>query len=332
MSLKLRLVKGLIEIFLWIRHPKMVLYFIRRTGKLPNMFCPQTVNDKFLWRKLFDYDPRFVILSDKLACKEWVAARVPELNIPTVRWTGSSAESFPHELKGKAGLLKANHGSDTNLFLGECKLLEEKIESIINDWLAYDHGQEHREWAYSQVKRKIFIEDEIIAQSGALEEVKVFTHGRDAVRLHHIGDRFQGKWANAWDITADGVLLISPEPASIAPSNEGKQLPGTIHDAIAMARVLGAEFDQMRVDFLFDGKAWWLGELTVYNEAGYVYLPSANDPDSRVSRAWDIRKSAFLKDQSQTLTGFKRFYASVLKQYLNRISFQQTAVAKSPAP
>jgi len=318
MPLKLRLIKRLLEVFLWIRHPKMVLYFIRRTGVFPNIFCPQTVNDKFLWRKLFDHDPRFVILSDKLACKDWVAARVPELNIPTVRWTGSSAESFPHELKGKAGLLKANHGSDTNLFLGECKLLEEKIESIINDWLAYDHGQEHREWAYSLVERKVFIEDEITAQSGSLEEVKVFTHGRDAVRLHHIGDRFNEKWANTWDITADGELYISPEPDRIVPPNDAKPLPNTVDDAVSMARKLGAEFDQLRVDFIFDGEAWWLGELTVYNEAGYVYLPSANDANSRFSQAWDIRKSAFLNDLN--LTGFRRFYASILKQYLERAS------------
>lgn len=321
MPLKLHMLKGLLEFLLWIRHPKMVSYFIRRTGKTPNMFCPRTVNDKFLWRKLFDHDSRFVVLSDKLACKDWVAARAPELNIVPVRWTGTSAAAIPHELKDKAGLLKANHGSDTNLFLKAGQFPSKSIESTINNWLAYDHGREHREWAYAFVERKIFIEDEITAQCGALEEVKIFTFGSEAVRLYHIGDRFQNKWANAWDISSDGGLVISPEPASIAPSNEGMPLPCTIHDAIAMARVLGSEFDQLRVDFLYDGKAWWLGELTVYNEAGYVYLPSANDPDSRLSRAWNIEKSAFLDDQS--LTGFKRFYAAVLKQYLNSDLFRK---------
>ena len=318
MPLKLRLVKGLLETFLWIRHPKMVLYFIRRTGKFPNMFCPQTVNDKFLWRKLFDHDPRFVILSDKLACKDWVAARVPELNIASVRWVVTEASPISLKPLEKAVLLKANHGSATNLFLKEGEFSEEKIESIINDWLAYDHGQEHREWAYSLVERKVFIEDEITAQSGSLEEVKVFTHGRDAVRLHHIGDRFNEKWANTWDITADGELYISPEPDRIVPPNDAKPLPNTVDDAVSMARKLGAEFDQLRVDFIFDGEAWWLGELTVYNEAGYVYLPSANDANSRFSQAWDIRKSAFLNDLN--LTGFRRFYASILKQYLERAS------------
>ena len=318
MPLKLRLIKRLLEVFLWIRHPKMVLYFIRRTGAYPNMFCPRTVNDKFLWRKLFDHDPRFVILSDKLACKDWVAARVPELNIAPVRWIGASAASIPPELLGKAVLLKANHGSATNLFLSENPFSEEKIDTTIHGWLTYDHGKEHREWAYAHIDRKVFIEDEIRPQTGELEEVKVFTHGRDAVRLHHIGDRFGNKWANTWDITADGELYISPEPDRIVPPNDAKPLPNTVDDAVSMARKLGAEFAQLRVDFIFDGEAWWLGELTVYNEAGYVYLPSANDANSRFSQAWDIRKSAFLNDLN--LTGFRRFYASILKQYLERAS------------
>ena len=132
MALRLRLIKAVLECFLWIRHPKMVLYFIRRTGFLPNMFCPQTVNDKFLWRKLFDHDPRFVILSDKLACKEWVEARVPErLKMASVRWVGDSAESIPRGLLKGAALMKANHGSETNLFLRDNRFSDEKIESTI---------------------------------------------------------------------------------------------------------------------------------------------------------------------------------------------------------
>jgi len=49
------------------------------------------VNEKFLWRKLFDHDPRFVVLSDKLACKEWVTERAPELAVAKVHWLGKKS-------------------------------------------------------------------------------------------------------------------------------------------------------------------------------------------------------------------------------------------------
>ncbi|MZR61386.1 ATP-grasp fold amidoligase family protein [Alcanivorax sp. DP30] len=324
MALRLRLIKAVLECFLWSRHPKMVLYFIRRTGFLPNMFCPQTVNDKFLWRKLFDHDPRFVILSDKLACKEWVEARVPErLKMASVRWVGDSAESIPRGLLKGAALMKANHGSETNLFLRDNRFSDEKIESTIQSWLAYDHGKAHREWAYSRVERKIFIEDEITPQSGELEEIKVFTHGSDVVRLHHIGDRFSRKWANCWNVAADGTMKLSTEQGRVGPPNPGQALPNKVEEAVALAKQLGAEFDQLRVDFIFDGEALWLGELTVYNEAGYVYLPAANDPESRFSQAWDIRNTFFLSHQHRP--GFKRLYASALKQYLAASSFREIA-------
>src|SRR6478672_318121 len=52
----------------------------------PNLFPPQTFNEKITWRKLYDHDPRMPDLVDKVKAKEIVARQVGvEVTIPTLR-------------------------------------------------------------------------------------------------------------------------------------------------------------------------------------------------------------------------------------------------------
>lgn len=308
-----------LTVFVWLRHPKKVIYFIRRTRRLPDVVFPKTVNEKFLWRKLFDHDPRFVVLSDKLACKEWVTERVPELAVAKVHWVGKSLDFMPTGILQQDVVLKANHGCGTNLFLAREPLSEEELKNTVNGWLNYDHGKEHGEWAYSQVDRQLFVEQTIHPVKGeALSELKILTFGGRVTRIVHIAGRFGEIRANAWEENDTGELVLSKERAFLATGDPSLVLPGDIDYALSLARLLGAEFDHLRVDFLYDGETWWFGELTVYNQAGYMYIPSASDPDSLLSRAWDLQRAWFLQTHHDSL--LMRWYASALRRYLLRAS------------
>ncbi|MBL4570030.1 MAG: hypothetical protein JKY21_02585 [Alcanivorax sp.] len=306
-----------LTIYIWLRYPKRVLYFIRRTGRVPDAVFPSTVNEKFFWRKLFDHDPRFVVLSDKLACKRWVAERVPELAMAKVRWVGENLDCMPARLKEQDVVLKANHSCGTNLFLSQEHFTESELKKIVSGWLDVNHGDEHGEWAYSRVCRKLFVEDRIRpAKGNTLSEVKIFTFADTVIRVIHIVGRFGEIRAKAWDVKDTGELVLSREKAAIAPDDASLRPPADIDYALSLAKKLGAGFDQLRVDFLYDGETWWLGELTVYNQAGYMYIASASDASSPLSKAWDLRNSWFL--QSNSLPLLKRCYAQVLRRHLRR--------------
>ena len=306
------------NLYFWLRHPFLVAYFVRRIGCFPDIAFPRTINEKFLWRKIVDRNPDFITLSDKIACKAWVAKQVPELKISPVRWEGMFIEDLPEMLLAQAGVLKANHGCGTNLLVDEEGGSRVEVERVAGGWLTYDHGSQHGEWAYSCVPRKFFWEDLIASPSGALAEVKIYTFGNEVKRIVHIADRFNEIRANAWEYGSAGQLVSSPEQAAIAGQDHQLALPAKLDDAIDIAKRLGSHFDHVRVDLLFDGSDWWLGELTVYNQAGYMYIPSASDPDSSISRAWDIRTSYFFNGQSHGF--FEACYAKALKQYLDRES------------
>lgn len=302
--------------FFWLRHPVLIAYFYRRTGCFPDIAFPRSINEKFLWRKLVDRNPGFITLSDKIACKAWVAKQVPELNISPVRWEGSSIDALPEELISRAGVLKANHGCGTNLLVEEGGISRAEIERVASDWLSYNHGYEHGEWAYSCVPRKYFWEDLIAGVSRDLDEVKIFTFGKEVKRIVHISGRFSEIRANAWEYDPNGELISSPEQATVAGQDHKLTLPAGIEEAVDIASLLGSHFDHVRVDLLFDGAHWWLGEITVYNQAGYMYIPSASDPDSSLSRSWDIRNAYFFNGQPK---GFiASCYANVLNQFLLR--------------
>jgi len=83
---------------IFVRHWRATFRFWRHVGRLPQLCPPVWHNDKFHWRKVFDHNPAFEIFCDKLACKQWVRDRCPDLPIPATLWQGNSARDIPEHL------------------------------------------------------------------------------------------------------------------------------------------------------------------------------------------------------------------------------------------
>lgn len=56
---------------------------------------PQRYIEKYLWRKLFDHDPRFTKCADKLRAKAWVCERHPGIRVPEILREGRTRHRFP---------------------------------------------------------------------------------------------------------------------------------------------------------------------------------------------------------------------------------------------
>jgi len=287
--------------------------YVQHTRALPFFSVPQTYNQKYLWRKFIDHDPRFITLSDKLACKEWVSEKLPDLKMAEVLWTSSKPRdvlSIPDSLLRQSVVFKSNHSQ------GDAKVFRDGIEdkqTLYSDgvqMLEHSHYLANHEWAYFGIHRMLFLERAIGSSSDELSEFKLYTFGDKVARIVHIGGRSDALWANAWELDEAGKLVRSPEKAALAEPRLDIELPASIGEAIRIAGVLGAEFDHMRIDLFWDGSELWLGEVTVYNQAGYHKHPSGNDRNSMFSQEWDIRRSHFL--QRYDLSGVKKWYARAL--------------------
>jgi hypothetical protein len=130
----------------WLRHPRRMNRNRRHARHWPNVARPGTLMERMLWRKLFDRNPLFVTFADKLATKDWVAARCPGLAVPRTLWRGTDPAAIPDEVLRPGVVVKANHGSGFNLFLRDAAPSRAEVELLARRWLAAEFGRSRGEW------------------------------------------------------------------------------------------------------------------------------------------------------------------------------------------
>lgn len=309
----------LIHLSIFCTKPTVILRYIKRTKKLPIFITPKTINEKFLWRKFFDHNPLFTEVSDKLACKKYSARKVPYLKVAQVLKIIETPEdiySLSDKFLALDWVLKSTHGSGDVLVKSngyiEKNILVNKVRKMLENF----HGKVHHEWGYFNINRKVFFE-ELIGKGKSLQEFKVYTFGQQIGRVVQIGGRFEQLWSQAWDYLPNGQLVVSEEKALLAPSRLNKHLPDNVDEIIRIAKIFGSDFDHMRVDLLTDGVDIYLGELTVYNCAGYHSGPSGNDPNGSMTKLWDIKKAYCFGDKNdQKKSFFNKCYTNLIKKHL----------------
>ena len=86
-----------------------------KLGYLPNPAAPESYHELVLWRKIFDRNPLFVTLTDKLAAKAHISSACPELALPRTLWSGRDAIDIPLNLLAGDVVVKTNHGCAMNI-------------------------------------------------------------------------------------------------------------------------------------------------------------------------------------------------------------------------
>lgn len=303
-----RLVLGLARILLTLLHPLLVARFVRKLGYLPNPAAPVSYHEKILWRKIIDHNPLFVILTDKLAAKERVQVLAPELRLPETLWIGQDARKIPIRLLQTAAVVKVNFGCNMNLFVANGQPDVTEIERQAKRWLAKRHGRRDREWAYSLVQPRLFVEEKLTLGGHLLPtEIKVHVC---AGQVCHVWVEERG---------AKLSLLLDPNGTPLAgrdsdypredqafPANA--RLAGYVREAAAMAIKIAGDLDYIRIDFLVTESGLYGGESTVYPTSGYGTWSNPVIAEN-FERLWDIRQSRYLRKRHR---GPSRIYAQAL--------------------
>jgi hypothetical protein len=293
-----------------LRHPALHRRFLRRMRRWPEAALPARHADRVFWRKLFERDPLFVRLSDKLAVRGWWAEHAPEVALPPLLWSGDRAEDIPPDLLRPGVVLKATHGSGWNLFCGDSPPPHAEAVAAARRWLADRWGWKHGEWAYAQVPPRLMIEEMIVPPRGeALFDVKVHAGGgRVGVVQLQIGTGRDGAAGEFCD--AEGRRLgcrfshLAPLQPAVAP-------PPGFARAVAIAARLSRAFDYLRFDFLVHGETVLGGEVTVFPNAGYLDMPSPR-AESLMRSVWELRRSWFLREGAAQGGWLTRAYAAAL--------------------
>lgn len=253
-------------IFLSLLHRKHV-------GRFPKLFHPTTFNEKILRRSLRP-DPRYGALTDKLAVRDYVRAKVgeqylvPLISAPEV-FTRAVFDSLPN-----AFVMKANHGSSfVEVVWDKSQRTFENLQTLASRWISTDFYKIGRERHYREIQPRIFFESLLLDERGQIPaDYKVHCFGgrpgRPMMYIVVISDRFgKDTRGDVYDVQWNHLDVgIGPYARSATPAASPKNL----EQILETAAVLSEDFNYVRVDLYAPNNSVYFGELTFTPGAGVV--------------------------------------------------------------
>jgi len=300
--------------YLYLRYARLVLQFRRKMGYWPNVSRPTRYNEKLLWRKLFDHDPRFTRLSNRAYAQEYLVEKAGgKASFAPRIWIGDEVEAMPDEVFQSPTVLKALHGSGWNFFIEDDQVERSSIRKLARSWLTRRYGRAHHEWAYFGVKPGLIAEKMLVSKDGSpLIELKfhacngkvvmcfVMTNPKRPGARYAIFDRDGNK------LSARAAVVYENDDDMLPADYE---LPHTFFDAREIVETASKGIDYARYDVMSVNSEIFAGEITIYCCGGYAAYNTA-EIEQRLTADWNLRDSWFLTTPQ---TGWRQLYAQALQ-------------------
>jgi len=236
-----------------------------RMGKKLNLDNPKTFNEKLQWLKLYDRNPSYPRLVDKIEVKEYIKEVLGEEYIIPTLGVWDRFEDIDFDALPDRFVLKCTHDSGSYIICPNKKELDmEAARTKINKSLKRNYFWRGREWPYKSLKPRIiaeqFMEDET---ASGLKCYKFFCFDGE-VKLILTGSAnddfidFYDTDYNHLDIAVDGHA--HSEPPYYVPIN--------YKEMICIASKLSKGFPQVRVDLYSINGRIYFGELTFFHAGG----------------------------------------------------------------
>lgn len=295
-----------INTVVYLGRPRLVTTFRRRVGHLPNIAEPRSINEKVQWRKVFDRNPLFPVLQDKLRGRAFVAERCPDLALPEILWVGHDPHAIPFDEFEGPVIIKTNHGCGYNYLVPDTRTADR-----LGIWLFFDRvlserwGKAHDEWAYDEIRPTLYVERLLLKRDGSpQDDCKINVFAGKA----HVYSITCGRHSHRTTVYFDS--RDQPIDVSLNNIDTGDvPMPGPLHvRARSIAESLVPELDAIRIDFyIHDGRIWF-GEFTIYPGSGFQsYEPKSFGVER--ARPWNVLNAHYFTRK----TLFRRLYRKCLE-------------------
>lgn len=243
-----------------------------RIGHRLHLNPPVTMTEKLQWMKLYDRDERYVMLSDKLAVRAYVAERIGEEHLVPLLGSYERAEDVDFSALPERFALKCTHDS------GGVRVCSDKDSfdqagavRFLNAHLQKNYYYTGREWWYRYVPPRVMAEAFIGDGNGRLpDDYKFFCFDGEVKCLVYCTNRTKAH-ADYYFLKPD-FSLFPVNDVSKAALKKGVTLtpPESLSEMISLAEKLSEDLHQVRVD-LYDcaGKVYF-GEMTLCDQSGFA--------------------------------------------------------------
>jgi len=247
--------------------------FKRLMGYPCDLDNPRTFNEKIVWRKVFDHNPLFPVVQDKIRVRDYVRERLGEKEAEAILvplyFVTDDPEKIPFDTLPDRYVIKTNHGSGWVIPVEDGRAVDRReVVQRCRKWLQTTYGQRRMEWAYRSIKPLVYGEEYLLENGKIPTDYKFLVFGGKVRLVFVCYDRF-GKPSDAFFDERGNRLYIGGKREA----KNGLELPPNIGEMTAIAERLASPFDYLRVDlYSFDGKIRF-GEMTLYPASGTYRYP-----------------------------------------------------------
>lgn len=257
-------------------------------GKWIDWKNPKTFNEKLQWLKVYDRNPEYTKMVDKVGAKEYVASKIgKEYIIPTLGVWDSPDDIELDKLPNQF-VLKCSHNSG-GLFICKDKnkltdLEWNRIKENLRKGLKVNFYMKFREWPYKNVERKILAEKYIVDDSGCeLKDYKFFCFDGTPKYVLVATDRSSDVKFDFFDTEFHHMSFKQIRDKL---SNNPIERPRNFDKMLKIAAILSENIPHVRVDmYNINGKIYF-GEMTFFNNSGF---------EGFVPKEWDYKFGEWIK-------------------------------------
>ena len=235
------------------------LQFRQVHGRDPDFANPQGFNERIAQRKPLLTEPVYRDTADKLAVRDFVAARIGKDVLIPLFQTAGAAEDVDFAALPAAFVVKPTHASGWYEIVRDKRVLEvEALREKMRAWLRTNFYTIHFEAQYRDIPPRIMAEQLLLTPDGAVPpDYKFNVFGGRVGFIQVEADRFtvhkRSMFDRAWRRL--NVDFVYPSAGDLAP-------PSRLAEMTAMAESLAADFDFARVDLYCVGDTIYFGEIT----------------------------------------------------------------------
>lgn len=256
---------------------------------------PKTFTEKLQWLKVYDYKPEYTQMVDKLAAKDYVAARLGEEYIIPTLGVWDRVEDIDWESLPEQFVLKTTHGGGScGVVVCSDKAKFDKAKAIkkLEISMRTNAGQTYRERPYLNVPRKIIAEKfmaERITDDKRVEtdlpDYKFFCFNGEPKYCQVIRDRSTKETIDFYDMEWNLMPFVGLNPV-VKNGTSPVAKPLHLDDMIEICRKLSENLKFSRIDLYVINDKEYFGEITLYPAAGFGEFT----PDEWNKRLGDLIK------------------------------------------
>ncbi len=261
--------KGLLN---WLSdEPYLRLMYRAATGRKLDLRTPRLFNEKLQWLKLYDRNPMYTVMADKVKAKDYVAERIGRDYIIPTLGVWDAADDVDFGSLPERFVIKCNHNSGKGMYICRDRNMmdERKVRDGLRKGLAEDYYKHGREWPYRDIPRRILAEQYMEDESGCeLKDYKFFCFNGEPKFMYLSNDLSKNARTDFFDMDYTHLNMRMKDSNSQIPP----ALPEEFDEMKDLSIRLSKGIPFLRVDFYIINHKVYFGELTFYHNAGFFQI------------------------------------------------------------